>query len=515
MGRLKQHKFNIKQYIHSIEHKTKYRYILKVNINRYGLCLAEAELLANIADSLYQNHLLDIPESHFQVSVYDEFASKKKCHLTKLGRKSVYIPAFCNFELELYSDRGLKALQNCRILNMLDSIAYQNALIDISLLAKIVNITPKSIRERLTPFLETGIKVPLTFLSSKWTESPTSFRYSRALHDFFIEGKPELEVLGNLLISRSEWSNLLFQFFQFSYGDPVGFAPFTPVFDEISPLHADLIKSSTYRESSKLYPPLKLVKETNQKNLFMSILKSYFSFSNALVSDYMKFLEREAEVSNKQRLPGEIVYYAISDDVASGTPLSHSDTTPVKLLYWADDDLAPDSPYNTSTRKWNKAVRYSIQAQDQKALLSQYDLAFLLGVSVAVIKDLMSKNDSVIIPTRGNVQDIGPGISHAEKIIKLYLEGYTESEIKFKTTHSYESIENYLKGFTKVVGLTDMGFNLNQIRMTAKITINLASKFLEIYRKYDTTDYEWVLSMIRGRFHGRIKKSLRLERRPS
>ncbi|MEE9532142.1 MAG: DUF1670 domain-containing protein [Syntrophobacteria bacterium] len=513
MGRLKQHKFNIKQYVHSVEHKTKYCYLKKVNINRYGLCLAEAELLANIADSLYQNHLLDIPESHFQISVYDEFTSKKKSPLLKLSKKPVYIPAFCNFELELYSNRGLKALQNRRILNMLDSIAYQKAVIDINLLAKIVNITPKSIRERLAPFLRTGIKLPLTFLSNKWTTSQSSFRYSSALLNFFIENKSESDVMANLLISRSEWSNLLFHFFQFSYGDPVEFVPFGPVFDEISPLHADLIKSPRYREYSKLYPPLKLDKDSIQKDIFMAILRTYFSFSNALVSDYMNFLEREAEVANKQRLPGEIVYYAISKSVASGTPLSQSDTTPVKLLYWTADDLAPDSPYTTNTRKWNKALRYSIQAQNQKALLSQYDLAFLLGVSVAVIKNLMRNNDCVIVPTRGNIQDIGPGISHAETIIKLYLEGYTETEIKLKTTHSYESIENYLKGFTKVVGLTDMGFNPNQIRMTAKITTNLASKFLEIYKKYDTADYKWVLSMIRSRFHGKLKKSLHLGRK--
>ncbi len=42
------------------------------------------------------------------------------------------------------------------------------------------------------------------------------------------------------------------------------------------------------------------------------------------------------------------------------------------------------SPYNTSKRKWNKAHRYSIQAQSQNANLNQYDLAYLLGVSKAI-----------------------------------------------------------------------------------------------------------------------------------
>lgn len=108
-----------------------------------------------------------------------------------------------------------------------------------------------------------------------------------------------------------------------------------------------------------------------------------------------------------------------------------------------------------------------------------------MGVSVAVVKDLMKKNHALHIPTRGNAHDIGPGVSHAEKIIRLYLEGYTETEIKFKTGHSYDSIEKYLLNFTKVVGLTDLGFNLHQIRMTTRMTYNLALKFKDIYQKFN------------------------------
>jgi hypothetical protein len=135
-----------------------------------------------------------------------------------------------------------------------------------------------------------------------------------------------------------------------------------------------------------------------------------------------------------------------------------------------------------------------------------------LGVSISVIKDLMKKHEDKVIPTRGNIQDIGPGISHAEKIIKLYLEGYTETEIKLKTGHSYQSIENYLKKFTKVVGLIDLGLNLNQIRMSAKMTYNLAAKFREIYEKYNTEQYGWILAKIRNNFNQTVKKKKTIRR---
>jgi hypothetical protein len=504
-------------------------------MSRYGLCIAEAELLAEIANDYYQNVLLEIPENCFSISLYQNFHSNKKQNLQLLPRKTVTIPAFSHYELDIYLQCGLKALQNHRIVNILDSIAFQNSKIDINLLAKIVNITPKSIRERLIPFFKMGVRFPsLTYLSDKWltfTKTPV-FRYSKALKDFFIENKNEKEIMEKLLISKMEWCGLLFNFFQFSYGQKsFAFAHLPgPLSAEISALTNDIIATSRYTEYSRLYPRINTQKDTGtgtstafdfdtetdgseRKEVFYNILKHYFSFSNALICDYLSFLHKEASQSNKNRKDGEIIYYAISQNTISGTPLSNSEMVPIKLTIFSSDDTSPDSPYHTNTRKWNKAQRYAIQAQSQKATLSQYDLAFLLGVSISVVKNLMKKHsdsDSYInnvtpIPTRGNMHDIGPGISHAEKIIKLYLEGHTETEIKFKTAHSYESIENYLRKFTKVVGLTDMGLNLNQIRMSAKMTYNLAAKFREIYEKYNTEEYGWIMAKIRNNFSQTVK----------
>ncbi|NIM13916.1 MAG: DUF1670 domain-containing protein [Candidatus Aminicenantes bacterium] len=536
MGRPKYFRTNIKDQIHSLQYKSKYFYLKDINISRYGLCMAEAELLAEIANDYYQNVLLEIPENCFTISLYQNFHSNKKQNLQLLPRKTVTIPAFSHYELDIYLQYGLKALQNHRIVNILESIAFQNSKIDINLLAKIVNITPKSIRERLIPFFKMGVRFPsLTYLSDKWftfTKTPV-FRYSKALKDFFIENKNEKEIMEKLLISKLEWCGLLFNFFQFSY-EPYGQKSFAfahlpgPLSAEISMLTKDIIATSRYTEYSRLYPSMNTQKGTGtasdfdtetdgseRKEAFYNILKHYFSFSNALICDYLSFLHKEASQTNKSRKDGEIIYYAVSQDTISGTPLSNSEMVPIKLTIFSSDDTSPDSPYHTNTRKWNKTQRYTIQAQSQKATLSQYDLAFLLGVSVSVVKNLIKKhsdsenennNNNVIpIPTRGNMHDIGPGISHAEKIIKLYLTGHTETEIKFKTAHSYESIENYLRKFTKVVGLTDMGLNLNQIRMSAKMTYNLAAKFREIYERYNTEEYGWIMAKIRNNFSQTVK----------
>jgi hypothetical protein len=556
MGRPKYFRANIKDQINSLQYKSKYFYLKDVNISRYGLCLAEAELLAEIANDYYQNVLLEIPENCFTISLYQNFHSNKKQNLRLLPRKTVTIPAFSHYELDIYLQYGLKALQNYRIVNILESIAFQNSKIDINLLAKIVNITPKSIRERLISFLKMGVGFPsLTYLSDKWftsTSTSTStktplFRYAKALKDFFIENKNEKEIMEKLLISKMEWCGLLFNFFQFSYDQKsFAFAHLPgPLSAEISTLTKDIVATSRYTEYSRLYPRINIQNGTgtgtgtgtssdsdtawnvdssksDRKDAFYNVLKHYFSFSKALICDYLSFLHKEASQDNKNRKDGEIIYYAVSQDTISGTPLSNSEMVPIKLTIFSCDDTSPDSPYHTNTRKWNKAQRYAIQAQNQKATLSQYDLAFLLGVSISVVKNLMKKHRDIdsdsendndngklipmpTMPTRGNMHDIGPGISHAQKIIKLYLEGHTETEIKFKTAHSYESIENYLRKFTKVVGLTDMGLNLNQVRMSAKMTYNLAAKFREIYEKYNTEEYGWIMAKIRNNFSQTVK----------
>jgi len=508
MGRPKYYRHNIKQQINSLQFKTKYFYLNTINISRYGLCLAEAELLADIANNYYQNQLLNIPENSFSIVVYDNIKSRKKRNYNEIPTKVVTIPAFSHYELDIYRDYGLKALQDYRIANILDAIAYQNAKIDINILAKVVNITPKSIRNRMMPFLKKGIRLPLIFISNKWSMENRLFRYSKALKGFFIHHMNEHDIMKNLLISKNEWSYLLFNFFQFCYQQKGLYYFSNPLEHELNVLKNDIMDSPRYLEYSNLYPKISIHNEplTNNKTTFRNVLKHYFGFSEALTTDYLNFIEQEAANTNKNRKNGEIIYYAVAEKTAAGTQLIHSEFLPIKITIFAEDDKQPASPYETNTRKWNKACRYSIQAKQQNANLSQYDLAFLLGVSLSVIKNLMKKNSNKILPTRGNIHDIGPGVSHAEKIIKLYLQGYTETEIKLKTGHAYESIEEYLRNFTKVVGLTDLGLNLNQIRMTAKITYNLAKKFYEIYKKYDMPDYAWILAKIRNNFNQSVKK---------
>ncbi|MCK4764359.1 MAG: DUF1670 domain-containing protein, partial [Candidatus Aminicenantes bacterium] len=388
MGQTKYHRFNIKQQIHSLQFKTKYHYLKNINITQYGLCAAEAELLAEIADQYYQAHLLAIPENHFSILLYDHFNSNKKQNLKSLPQKKVDIPAFSHYELDIYQEYGLKTMQNYRILNILDAIAFQDAKIDINLLAMIVNITPKAIRQRLVPFLERGVTLPLVYLSKKWSSQKPASRYVKALEDFFIHGCEQHRVCEKYLIAKLQWHRLVLDFYQLSYGQQTLSCLPPALLEEICALKDKITTTSRYREYSRLYPPIPTpqVAPTDKKEILRCTLKHYFSFSDALVNSYLGLLEHEASRCNQQRKDGEIIYYAVSEDTGCGTPLAGTALVPTRLTMFSQDDKQPPSPYQTNTRKWNKMNRYCIQAQSQKAVLSQYDLAYLSGVSVPGVK---------------------------------------------------------------------------------------------------------------------------------
>ena len=112
-------------------------------------------------------------------------------------------------------------------------------------------------------------------------------------------------------------------------------------------------------------------------------------------------------------------------------------------------------------------VRLANEAFEQGTLFTQADFSILLNESITTIGRYIKQllEEDIIVPTRGNRMDIGPGTSHKVKIAELYLKRYEFSYIKRNTRHSSESIARYLKEFARVAALHKEGYSLGQIRM--------------------------------------------------
>lgn len=107
---------------------------------------------------------------------------------------------------------------------------------------------------------------------------------------------------------------------------------------------------------------------------------------------------------------------------------------------------------------------------------------------------------NISVPTRGQIEDIGPGISHKEKIIELLIKGYRYSEIMIQTVHTEASIENYEKKFVRIAYFHREGKNKLLIRTLTGYSESLIENYTRLYTKYKVEHPE-ALNKILERFH--------------
>jgi hypothetical protein len=120
----------------------------------------------------------------------------------------------------------------------------------------------------------------------------------------------------------------------------------------------------------------------------------------------------------------------------------------------------------------------------------------------------MKKHDHVILPTRGRMADMGSTLSHAEKIVALYMDGYTETEIKSRTGHSYDSIERYLFDFSRVICLTERGMPLPADPPGYWHVPKGGDQILKLYERFNHPDFAFRMAKIRRMVeHGNPKKN--------
>ena len=146
---------------------------------------------------------------------------------------------------------------------------------------------------------------------------------------------------------------------------------------------------------------------------------------------------------------GQIVLHAASASEPPGKRISEIKTVPIHLTFHDRTDIRVLSEEGTSALRKHKVIRMANEALDQGGLLTQEDLAVLLCSSRRTIRrDIKElKVQGIEVPTRGTLQDIGPGVTHKSKVVKMWLEGYEYTDIERKTGHSGFSVQRYLSGF--------------------------------------------------------------------
>jgi len=259
-----------------------------------------------------------------------------------------------------------------------------------------------------------------------------------------------------------------------------------------------IVKSSNEKNINPKY--LSTFKHTVAQQMYVEI-ESDYQFPRAVSRSLVDLFTSYIEIYfGGQRNPNQIVFNSMAASVPPGTPANEGLTIPVKLSIFDPDDIHVSS--NKGIKEMNKSriIRIVEEAFDQGGALTQSDISLILGLSnrtvVRYVKEI--QDSGLFLHTRGNIRDIGPGVSHKTKIIELYLKNYEYGDIERRTKHSAGAIMRYIKEFSRIFILNEQGHTFNEIRVLSDISEKLLKEYLNLIEIYQGDEYEDRLDQIRA-----------------
>jgi hypothetical protein len=192
---------------------------------------------------------------------------------------------------------------------------------------------------------------------------------------------------------------------------------------------------------------------------------------------------------------GQVLWTAVSldDPPATNKRLADTRLVPVVLDLFTPDDLERYlQRLPRPQRLTHQAVRLCQQAHTQGGLLSNCDLAVLLGVSdsqVAAVLTAYEKQTGQLLPRRATLHDVGTGLTHKALICKKrYLEGKEPDQIARETYHSLEAVDRYLGQFERVRHCQTRGLSPAETAHVLNCSLGLVEQYLALIQdlKEDT-----------------------------
>lgn len=197
-----------------------------------------------------------------------------------------------------------------------------------------------------------------------------------------------------------------------------------------------------------------------------------------------------SELRQKELKAGQIRYNCLAAEEGAGKALKDCKMVSVVLTLFEEKDKGNFSTENNKDRsielRRRRLVRICEEAKEQGGFLTQEDLAEILMCDVRTIRrdarDL--KEMEIILPTRGQQKDIGPGVTHRAIAIRHWLEGKEPIAVAQQIKHSVEAVENYLQKFKRVAFLKAKSFTDFEIALTVGISVYAAKTFCGLYEDY-------------------------------
>jgi Protein of unknown function (DUF1670) len=213
---------------------------------------------------------------------------------------------------------------------------------------------------------------------------------------------------------------------------------------------------------------------------------------------------------------GQIEITAIEIEERAGKTIEKMEKKKVRLTTDNGiEDIEIQKEYGRIELRRKKIIRITEEAIEQQAVLSQEDLVKILQASIRTIKrDIAAiRKEGIEVITRGYLHNIGRCQTHKVKIIGMYLDGMTYSEIKLKAKHTTGAIKRYLESFTKVLMSQRRGiYRIKDISILTGLSEVVVRQYTELIKgsKKDKTRKENIGLLIeRSGYREGIKKTIR------
>ncbi len=507
MGRQLTYRHRLRSEAASVKAKTLFDYLVSQVKIRREVSFDEAILIATDAWQYLNQHLgmSQLGELEFPAVVADEAAYFRRSR-SEQDEKLVHLTIIEDDDANLLAEFGVRVMVTGRIARVIEEAYHQGALLDFNRLCVIFPLNVSAIRDRLQTLIDQGATLPLAGMTK---DTRAKFRAPRPVLavERYLEGEKLVEIRKSICISQNQWWQLWNSFRRVI---KLKESNWQAIAKEISqPL--DLVEGwlTLWERLSKKAGAKKGLQEDtfwpweardsfNTKAGFIKLLEERHSYSPAAAEDFCLTLEELAKkFTGKAHLGGQLIYIGVSSREGPGKSLKEAQLEAINLDYLTAGDWTAAKRESPKELKWRRIERFATQAYAQGAALSLPDIAYLTSVSVDAVRGAIAEHPQVLLPTRGRVADMGTTLSHAEKIIDLFMYGYTETEIERRTGHSLNSIERYLLDFSKVVYLIESGLPIPAVRKVTGFSKRLVIKYHTLYQRYATDEFIFAMSKIR------------------
>lgn len=189
---------------------------------------------------------------------------------------------------------------------------------------------------------------------------------------------------------------------------------------------------------------------------------------------------------------GQVLWLGISRD---DPPRRHQRIIDCHLVPLVLDLVTPDDirarldRQPVPERLAARAIRLCEQAFAQGALLSNCDLAELLGTHDSQVAHVLAEHERKterLVPRRATVHDVGTGLTHKRIICwKRYAEGKEPDEIARETYHSLEAVDRYLGQYDRVRHCRLQGLSPAETAYALNCSVRLVEEYLAIDRELE------------------------------